>query len=325
MQNENIIKQNMSEYENFLSSLHIHSSLDINLAIKNNKIDDIIHSTELRHTAMIKECCQNILSQKECKFIFVTGPSSSGKTTFANRLCDELKQNSISTVNISLDHYYKPLEEIPLGNDGKADLEDIEAFEYELLNSDLSDLAQGKTIYLPHYDFEKRIKTKKDRAVNIGENELILVEGIQAFNPKIANNISQNMKYSIYCCALNSLTDKDGFRISSETTRLMRRMVRDYYFRSADCKLTFELWENVKKSSIKHIYPYTEKANYIFNSAAPYEYSLYKTHLELILKDAIPNSDYTEKVRPIISIMAEFNTLSDDVISNNSIIKEFLP
>lgn len=324
MNNDKIIENQIKEYEYFLKNIGIVSVDDVNLAIRQNKITDLIMCSENRHYEIIKRCCNDILSKKDCKIILITGPSSSGKTTFAGRLCNELKRYGVSTLSISLDHYYKPLDEIPLDADGKPDIEDIEAFEYELLNSHICELIDGKSVYMPYYDFQKRLKAKDNKAVSLLENDIIIVEGIHAFNPKIAKDISSERKYFIYCSALNSLNDKNGNRIKSEQTRQMRRFVRDYYFRNADYKLSFDLWDNVEVGSKKNIYPYTEKADMVFNSAAFYEYSLYKKHLDIILKDALDDHIYKEKALTLLSSVADFESLADNYVPADSIIREFI-
>lgn len=267
---------------------------------------------------------QQYSGKKDCKLILITGPSSSGKTTFANRLSEELKKHGLSTLNISLDDYYKPIDEIPPGDDGKPDLEDIEAFEYDILNEHITHLIAGNSVYMPYYDFEKRMKIREGKLISLKDDEIILVEGIQALNPKIANSIDADKKYKIYCSALNALKNKNGDRIKSEITRLMRRLVRDYYFRNADYKLTFDLWDKVEIGSEKNIYPFTGEADTIFNSAAFYEYNLYKKHLAEILKDAVNDSNYTEKTKILLDTTEEFESLEDFVVPQYSIVKEFI-
>ena len=203
-------------------------------------------------------------------------------------------------------------------------MESPEAIEAEKLNEDINDLLNGKKAALPVFDFMEGAKIPNGRILEIAPDDVLIIEGIHALNPQVVYPNEKFEKYSLYCTPLNEVTGDDGTRISSQLTRKLRRLIRDYYYRNADYALTFSTWERVEKGGEKNIYPLTKNADNIFNSALAYEYAVYSKHLNVIFKDITPDDPYFEKAKELFSAVLQFDCISEEYISQNSIIREFI-
>ncbi len=311
------------EYRIWCENIGISRISEINSILAGGKAASLINLSETRHEQKISEIAKTVQENSGIKkIIFVSGPSSSGKTSFTERLRLHLKVLGVNSVSVSLDDYYKRAEQMPLNDEGKPDYEALESIDYRRFNDDVSRLlAEGRTV-VPKYDFLSGKVSEKE--LNLKKGEVIITEGIHGLNEKLAESVPDKNKYRIYCSPLSALQRDDGERIKSRMIRFMRRMVRDYYFRNADYKLSFELWPNAEKGAEKNIFPYTDSADIIFNSALLYEIAAYRPHLAEILKDVPEDFEQKDTVREMLELSGGIAPIDEGIIPPSSIIKEFI-
>ncbi len=246
----------------------------LNAAICDEKIKDIILISEALQEKKIANIA-DMIAQNNKRFILIAGPSSSGKTTFANRISVQLKVNGINPKVISLDDYYLNREDIPLDENGKPDFETIEALDLQKINEDMEMLLKGEPINLPKFNFLTG-KREKGKYIKLEENEVIILEGIHGLNEKISEKIPKDLKFKIFISALTQLNIDSHNRIATTDARIFRRIVRDHYFRGFGVNKTINMWGDVMKGEVKHIFPFQKEADVIFNSALIYEIAVLK-------------------------------------------------
>ncbi|MCH4229013.1 MAG: nucleoside kinase, partial [Bacilli bacterium] len=250
----------------------------INEEIKTAGPVEFINVCEDRHNRMLAELGQLIEDDiSNVKLICVAGPSSSGKTTFANRLRIELLSRGIRPIRISIDDYYKTKEEIPLGEDGKQDYETIDALDIEYFNQNMLDLINGEETELPKFDFTVGHRVP-GRKLKLGPEEPIIIEGIHALNDKLTTSIPKNQKFKIFISPQAQINLDDHNPLSLTDLRLLRRLVRDSKFRSSPAEETLEMWPKVRAGEFKWIYSTQEGCDYVFNSFLPYELPVMKKY-----------------------------------------------
>lgn len=313
----------LAEYSNWCKKLGIVKIADINRIINEGRINWLINVSEIWHEQNISEISRKIndnISNK--KIILISGPSSSGKTSFANRLQLHLKVLGINAVSISLDNYYINTEKMPLNDEGKPDLEALESIDYKRFNQNVEELISGKQALIPSFNFGN--ETIGDRPLKLEQDEVIIVEGIHGLNEKLTSNISNDNKYKIYCSALIALSKDDGTKIKSRTNRLIRRIIRDYYFRNSSYQKTFEIWPNVEIGAQKNVFPYTESADIIFNSSLLYELAVYRNYLNKIFRNVTEHDSNYDKITELFSLVNNFESIDSDVIPGASLVREFI-
>lgn len=313
---EQIIKE---EYADFLSSNGLNGPGELNEAIVKEP-ERVISVCEERHTDKIRRIADTIVSSGR-RTVFISGPSSSGKTTFASRLESLLEAKGRQTVTVSMDDYYLENEKMPLNMFGRPDFEAFDSIDHERLNLDIASLHRGEKTALPGFDFVTHERLPNARTEQLDGNGILVVEGIHGLNPSVGTGIPGEESFRVFCCAVNAYS-LNG--INSSNTRLMRRMVRDFYHRAADYALTFRLWDGVEMGSRQNIYPYAPNADSWFNSACAYEYSLYRKHLDRILPKDPEGMEYAEGVKRLRSLIADFTDLDDALVPEGSVLQEFL-
>ncbi|MBR4881648.1 MAG: nucleoside kinase [Clostridia bacterium] len=315
----------LAEYREWCSKLGIVTVSDINRLITEGKVNWLINVSEIWQEQKISEIARQIkdnIARK--KIIMISGPSSSGKTSFANRLALHLKVLGISACAISLDDYYLPRERIPLDENGNYDFETIEALDYELFNKNVYDLIEGKKAELPIFDFKSSAPRAETRSLTLGNDEVIIVEGIHGLNDKLTSNISTDNKYRIYCTALTALCRDDGTKIRSRTTRLIRRLIRDYNFRGTGVERTLEQWPFVEQGAEKYIFPFTDSADIIFNSSILYEHCVYKIYLNELLFGMTEGTSGYETVQDLTDLVNRFKLIDREFVPKTSLVREFV-
>lgn len=319
------IDECLDEYRQWCSKLGIVTVSDINRIIADGRVNWLINVSEIWQEQKISEIAKQIKDNIARKrIIMISGPSSSGKTSFANRLALHLKVLGVGACAVSLDDYYLPRERMPLDENGKPDLETVEALDYELFNQNLYDLIEGKRAELPIFDFKTSQPLSETRALTLCEDEVIIVEGIHALNGKLTSNISADNKYRIYCTALTALRRDDGSKIRSRTTRLIRRLIRDYNFRGTGVEGTLEQWPLVEQGAEKYIFPFTDSADIIFNSSILYEHCVYKIYLnELLFGMPEEHSGY-ESTRDLLRLINSFKHIDREFVPKTSLVREFV-
>jgi uridine kinase len=296
------------------------------LALKGN-VRDIIQVTEGFHEKKIAQIADQIVQRLPAvKVVLVAGPSSSGKTTFINRLGVQLRVNGASPVSISLDNYYLNREQMPLLPDGRYDLESIHALDLDLLNQHLADLMRGKEIQQPLFDFTtgKRLPQSQWQTLCLKSNQILMIEGIHGLNPLLTSAIPVSSKFRIFINALTQLNlDRSNRQFTSET-RLLRRIVRDRRYRGYSAADTIEKWPLVREAERRHIFTYQEEADALFNSALVYEGSVLKMFAERYLLEVPrehPSSVFAHRLRNFLQL---FVPIMPNDIPHNSILREFV-
>ena len=314
----------LEEFEKIHSVLDVLRVYKLNKAIEEGRINDIILLAEALHEKKIANIADEIAKKKDIKMILIAGPSSSGKTTFAQRLGIQLRLNGLKPVTISVDNYFVERQDTPRDENGEYDFECIEAIDLNLFNDHLVKLLNGEEIEMPEFDFAVGTKKYNGKKMKLADDEVLVIEGIHCLNDKLTSQISKEQKYKIYISALTVLNMDRYNRISTTDTRLIRRIVRDYQFRSYSAIHTLNTWHKVTEGEEKNIFPFQEDANKIFNTSLIYELNALKPIamplLEEITRDDV---EYAEAQR-LINILKYFREIPRDYVPNNSLLKEFL-
>ncbi|MDE6273439.1 MAG: nucleoside kinase [Clostridiales bacterium] len=296
----------------------------LNKRVEESDSVDFINLNETLHNGMLHELGGLIADDIEnIRLICIAGPSSSGKTTFSNRLKIELMSRGINPLRISLDMYYKNREDIPIDEYGSPDFEDINALDVKLFNEHMQALLEGEEVELPDYRFgngraEKGIPTK------IPENTPIIIEGIHALNDDLSSSISKHQKFKIYIAPQFQMNIDYHNPISYTDIRLLRRIVRDKKYRGASAERTLEMWPSVRRGEFKWIYPYQEGCNYVYNSALTYELCVLKKYALPALQEVKPDSPYYIQANRLIKFLKYFKDLDEKWVPCNSLLREFI-
>lgn len=313
-----------NEYSDIHKILDVSTVYKLNRIIENGQIKKLIMLEEALHEKKIAQIADKIAANKSIKMVLIAGPSSSGKTTFAQRLGLQLRINGLKPVTISVDNYFVERPNTPKDENGEYDFENIEAVDLELFNRDLTDLLNGKTINCPEFDFKVGTKRYNGKTMHLAEDEILVIEGIHCLNDKLTSQISKNQKYKIYISALTVLSMDRLNRISTTDTRLVRRIVRDYKFRNYSAEHTLQTWAKVNRGEEKNIFPYQEEADSIFNTSLIYELAALKDiAMPLLEKISKDKKEHAEVVR-LIDMLKYFEPIPSEYIPANSLLKEFL-
>ena len=298
----------------------------LNELITSGKSGEIIRVAEALHEKKIAQIADTIANEKErLRIILIAGPSSSGKTTFAQRLIVQLRVNGLRPISISLDDYFLDRDKTPLGDDGKPDFEALEAIDLRLFNQQLAQLIQGKEVIVPRYNFHTGKREYPDIPTKIEKDQPIIIEGIHGLNERLTASIPKENKFKIYVSALTQLGIDNHNRISTTDTRLLRRLVRDSWQRSTDAKTTISVWPKVLKGAQANIFPYQEEADVMFNSALVYEIAVIKKYAEPLLKQITPQDPEYIKAKHLLKFLEYFEPIEDERdIPLTSIIREFI-
>ena len=316
----------LMEAERWASVLHCDYVSDLNRYIRRGEVADIIHVSEALHEKKIAEIADHIASNiKELRLILIAGPSSSGKTSFAQRLRIQLRVDGIEPVSISLDDYFRNWEDTPRTKDGAYDFENIGALDVELFNDHLVRLLNGEEVILPHYNFLTGKREVGSEHLSIAPTSPLIVEGIHGLNEALTASVPRGKKFKIYISALTQLNIDAHNRIPTTDARLLRRMVRDYQFRGAYALKTLRQWPDVRAGEEKNIFPFQEEADAMFNSALIYELAVLKRYavplLEMVPRD-VP--EYT-KANRLLDFCRCFSDITEEYdIPNNSLLREFI-
>lgn len=314
----------IEEFYKFKKIFDIDNIGELNDKIIKNEMLDIIQVSEAIHQRKIVEIVQDIEKKKDIKLILIAGPSSSGKTTFAQQLGVQLRLTGYNPITISMDNYFKERVDTPLGPDGKYDFERVDALDIELFNEHMEKLIKGEVVELPEFDFINGTKNYNGRYLSLNPMDVLIVEGIHALNPILTEFTPAKNKYKIYIAPITTL-NLDGYsKVSSSDTRFLRRLVRDFATRGHSVDRTFELWGNVKKGEAKYIYPYIEDVDTIFNSSIIYEPAVMKTFAQPLLLQLDKSSKYYAEARRLYEYLNNFLPMETSNIPIDSLIREFI-
>ncbi len=313
------------ESKEWLEILGLSNIGSLNEYISKGKVNDIIQISEALHEKRIAHIADSICNDEDITIILISGPSSSGKTTFAKRLGTQLRVNGKRPVSISMDDYFLDRDKTPIGKDGNPDFESLNALNLEQLNKDLICLLEGESIELPKFNFFTGKSEKSGEFIKVDREHPIIIEGIHALNPKVASEIPDKNKFKIYISALTQLNIDNHNRISTTDTRLLRRMVRDIKFRGNDPIRTFNLWKGVREGEEKYIFPFQENADVMFNSALVYELALLKNYVMPLLSKIDSSSIYYSEVKKLIRFLEYFTPIDQiNLVPPQSLLREFI-
>ncbi len=314
----------LDEYNDIHKILDVSTIYKLNNIIKNGNIKNLIMLEEALHEKKIAQIADKIAANKKVKMVLIAGPSSSGKTTFAQRLGLQLKINGLKPVTISVDNYFVERPETPRDENGEYDFENIEAIDLELFNKDLTSLLNGETIQCPEFDFNVGTKRYKGKTMHLAPDEILVIEGIHCLNDKLTSQISKEHKYKVYISDLTVLNMDRLNRISTTDTRLIRRIVRDYQFRGYSAMHTLDTWHKVNKGERRNIFPYQETADSIFNTSLIYEIAALKNIALPLLEEITPDKRQHAEAARLVNLLKYFEPIPAEYIPANSLLKEFL-
>lgn len=314
----------VDEFYKFKEIINIDNIGALNEKILKGDMIDTIQVSEAIHQRKIVEIVQDIEKRKQIKLVLIAGPSSSGKTTFAQQLGVQLRLTGYNPITISMDNYFKERKDTPIGPDGKYDFETVDALDIDLFNEHMEKLIDGETVELPEFDFIVGSKKYNGRFLTLNPKDVLIVEGIHALNPILTKFTPAKNKYKIYIAPITTL-NLDGYtKVSSSDTRFLRRMVRDFATRGHSVEKTFELWDNVKKGEEKYIFPYIEDVDNIFNSSIIYEPAVMKTFAQPLLLQLDKSSKFYAEARRLYEYLNNFLPMETSNIPIDSLIREFI-
>ena len=305
--------------------MHCPTVAALNQYIRKGNSRGIIQMSEAYHEKSIARIADEIDADgRNVRLVLIAGPSSSGKTTFSQRLAVQMRVNGLRPIPISLDNYFKERENTPRLPDGSFDFESIEALDTELFNDHMERLLRDETVELPYFNFKTGHREYRGQKVFLGDDGVLVVEGIHGMNEKLSARVRRRNKMKIYISALTPLSFDDYNRIPTTDMRLLRRMVRDSQFRSHDARQTIQNWPKVRQGEEKNIFPFSEEADIMFNTTLIYELAVFKKYacplLEQIPRDA---AEYPV-ARNFLDMLQIVESIDDKAIPNNSIIREFI-
>lgn len=312
------------EHHRWQSILGIKTVGDFNEAVKNGLATDLINVSEALQEKKISQIADTIAERKEIKVVLIAGPSSSGKTTFCKRLSVQLLASGVKPVQISLDDYFVNRAETPKDENGELDYESIYALNIPLINEQFNALFRGEEVELPKYNFQTGMSEKSGKKLHLGENNILLVEGIHALNPALTEQIADDKKFKIYASALTTILLDDHNYIPTTDNRLLRRIVRDYKYRGCSAQETIHRWPSVRAGENKWIFPYQEQADVMFNTAMLFELAVIKPQAEEVLEQVPENcEEYAEAYR-LRKFLKYFAPLPFRNLPPTSLLREFL-
>ena len=312
------------EHHRWQSILGIKTVGDFNEAVKNGQATDLINVSEALQEKKISQIADTIAGRKGIKVVLIAGPSSSGKTTFCKRLSVQLLASGVKPVQISLDDYFVNRTETPKDENGELDYESIYALNISLINEQFNALFRGEEVELPKYNFQTGMSEKSGNRLHLGENNVLVVEGIHALNPVLTEQIADDKKFKIYASALTTILLDDHNYIPTTDNRLLRRIVRDYKYRGCSAQDTIHRWPSVRAGENKWIFPYQEQADIMFNTALLFELAVIKPQAEEVLEQVPENcEEYAEAYR-LRKFLKYFAPLPFRNLPPTSLLREFL-
>lgn len=330
---EEVVKQEkmlevFQEYHRWNQILGISTVGDLNVACNEGHATDLINVSEALQEKKIAQIADEITHRnqdgKRVKLVLISGPSSSGKTTFSKRLSIQLMTNGLKPYPISLDDYFVNRNDTPLDENGKHDFESLYAVDLPFFEEQLTTLLNGGEVELPRYNFTTGKREMSGKKLRIDEHMILIIEGIHALNPALTPHIPNENKYKVYVSALTTILLDNHNYIPTTDNRLLRRIIRDYKYRSYSAEETIARWPSVREGEEKWIFPYQENANAMFNSALLFELAVLKDYVEPVLRK-VPNRcpEYSEAHR-LLRFLNYFVSVQDKELPPTSLLREFL-
>ena len=313
------------DYTNMGKTVGISNAADLNNIVSLGKYNDVIQLAEANYNSQLAKTADIIFNKKgKVKIVLLAGPSSSGKTTTARKLEVYLKARGFKTHSISTDDYFLNRIDTPKKPNGDYDFESLRAVDTDLFNKHLIKLLAGEKVLIPEYNFVLGEREYKGRTLQMGENDIIIIEGLHALNPELTMAIDDDSKFKIYISPLTQLNIDNHNRIHTSDTRRLRRIIRDNKYRGWNAADTLRNWKNLLEGEEKYVFPYQNKADIIINSALIYELGVLKTYAEPLLFSVNEDDEvYPEAIR-LINFLRNFLPIPSDDVPKESVLREFI-
>jgi len=326
---KNVVKKNklfeiIQEFKEWVEIIGVPNVGRLNEITMSGQIGDIIKVSEALQEKKLACIAEMVHKKENAKVIFISGPSSSGKTTFAKRLGVQLSVIGFKPVVVSMDNYFVDREQTPRDENGDYDFESPDALDIKLFNENILDLIDGKEIDLPGFSFTTGKRIYDGTKLKLKESSIIIVEGIHGLNPKVSVMIPEHRKFKVYVSALTPLNIDANNRIPTTDNRLVRRMVRDSRYRGYTALDTLKRWSSVRAGEEKNIFPFQEEADVMYNTALPFELGVLKYWAEPLLREVPPNVPEFSEAKRLLKFLSYFVVIGTKEIPPTSILREFL-
>jgi len=306
------------------AALHISNVGEMNDIISKGQATQMILAHEAMMEKKIGDIAEEIAGRKGVRFVMIAGPSSSGKTTFSHRLSTQLIACGMCPHAIATDNYFKNRSETPRDQNGQYDFECLEAMDVEQFNADMTRLLNGETVELPQFNFKKGVREYNGDYLTLGDQDVLVIEGIHCLNDQFSHSLPKESKYKIYISCLTTLNIDDHNRIPTTDARLLRRIERDARTRGYSAQATIRMWPSVRKGEENYIFPYQDSADMIFNSALIYETALLKPYVEPLLFGVPKDCEEYVEAKRLLKFLNYFLPLPGDDIPKTSLVREFI-
>ena len=320
-------------FEVFKENLHWNKIMgldnvgDVNLAISDGKATDLIQVAEAlqeKKIVQIAEAIEERFRNEGVRIVLITGPTSSGKSTFCKRLSVQLKACGLHPVSFSTDDYFVNRLDTPRLPDGSFDFDNFETVDHRLLERDVLRIIEGEEVQVPEFNFVTGLREYNGKKVKLGEDSVLLIEGIHALNSGLIPSVAAELQFKIFINTITSISLDDHNCIPTSDNRLLRRIVRDYNSGAFSARETISNWPNVRRSEVKWIYPYQETADVLFNSAYLVEFAVLRPHAEQILRTVPKNCPEYSEAHRLLNFLHYFSPVSDKDIPTTSLIRSFI-
>lgn len=312
-------------YAKWGESIGISNAADLNEIVADGKYNELIRLSEVQYNNELASIAEKIYeNRKNIKMVLIAGPSSSGKTTTSKKLEIYLQSKGLRTHQISIDDYFLDRDKTPVLPNGELDTESLNCVDVTLFNKHLTKLFEGERVELPEYNFISGKREYKGKNLELGENDIIIIEGLHALNDDLTISVERNNKFKVYISALTQLNIDNHNRVHTSDTRKLRRIIRDNQYRSLSAAETLRMWKTIREGEEKFVFPYQDDVDVILNSALIYELGILKTYAEPLLF-SVPENDesYAEAIR-LINFLRNFLPIPSDNIPSDSVIREFI-
>ncbi len=305
-------------------ALNVSNVAELNTAVSQGSATPLILAYEAMMEKKIGDIAAEIASRKDVRFVMIAGPSSSGKTTFSHRLSTQLRACGLHPHPIATDNYFVNRDKTPRDENGNYDFEGLGAMDVEQFNTDMVRLLNGETVEMPVYNFKKGSREYNGSFLTLGDDDVLVIEGIHCLNDQFTHSLPKESKYKIYISCLTTLNIDDHNRIPSTDARLLRRIERDARTRGYSAQATIKMWPSVRRGEENNIFPFQDSADVIFNSALIYETALLKTYVQPLLCGVPRDSEEYIEAKRLLKFLNYFLPIPADNIPQTSIMREFI-
>lgn len=320
-----LVCKTFGDYSDWASNVGISNAYDLNKVVSSGQYNDVIRLSETHYEGQLAYISEQVYLNKEnVKLVLLAGPSSSGKTTTAKKLGIYLQSKGFRTHYISIDDYFLEKEETPKDENGEYDFESIYALDLKLFNKHLVKLLKGEKVLIPEYNFVTGKKEYKKRYLQLGQNDLLIIEGLHGLNDMLTSSISRKNKFKVFICPYTQINIDNHNYVHTSDTRKLRRIVRDNRNRGKSASDTLHMWKKIRAGEMKYIFPFQEDVDAIINSAMIYEVGALKTYVEPLLFSVDECDEmYPEAIR-LINMLRNFLSIPSDDIPRDSVLREFI-